>query len=141
MKRCMVWGLLLVLLALAGCRGAEPAPVPVPTEPAVTTALPTAPTTAAPIYPLTGYVNASTLNVRPTPDTSGYAIGGLRYGETVTIVGKEGDWYQIQFQEGTGYVSAQYIQMDVPGAEPPAETTTAFETAAAAETTVAVVAP
>ena len=56
-----------------------------------------------------GYVNATTLNVRPEPNTVCEPIGGLKHGEQVTVLGRSGDWYVIRFGEGQAYVSAQYI--------------------------------
>lgn len=99
-------------------------------------------TTAAAVYPFTGYVNATTLNVRPSANTEGYAIGGLTFGDAVTVIAREGDWYQINFGSGTGYVSAQYIQNTPPVSllnETTASTVTTAETAA--ETTAATTAP
>lgn len=145
MKRLALCLCLAAALALAGCTAGEPAGPAAPTEPSTTeTAVPTeAPTEAAAAYPMTGYVNATTLNVRPTPDTSGYAIGGLKYGDEVTILGKEGDWYQIRFKEEAAWVNAQYIQMEIPGRETAAPTASAPTASAptAAQTTAAVVAP
>ena len=61
-----------------------------------------------------GYCNADSMNVRGGPGTDYYAIGGLKYGERVEILGREGDWYRIAFKEDVGYVSAQYIQSSPP---------------------------
>lgn len=134
MKRCLIWLLAAaLLLALGGCGGKEePQPTQTTQFTPSTEYLPTTPPTEATVYPLTGYVTATTLNVRPTPDTTGYAIGGLKYGDEVTILGKEGDWYQISFIDGVGYVSAQYIQMDIPGAPTEAPTEAATEPTEAA---------
>ena len=84
-------------------------------------------TTTAPAaiskYPCTAYATDS-LNVRRTPNTDYHAIGGLHEGEQVTVIGREGDFYQINFswsdtdengqtQSGsTAYVSAQYISIN-----------------------------
>ena len=67
------------------------------------------------------------LHVRKTPDTDYEAIGGLRYGEKVSIVGREGDWYKINFKDGHAYVSAAYIsptEIIVPETTTPAPATT-----------------
>lgn len=61
-----------------------------------------------------GYCTASTLRVRPEPNTSCEPIGGLARGEKVTILGKSGDWYRIQFGSTEAYVSAQYISKTPP---------------------------
>lgn len=87
-----------------------------------------APTTA-PAAPEagTGYCSVESLIVRGGPGTDYYGIGGLKFGEQVEILSREGDWFRIAFQpgpDGVGYVSAQYIQ----GA-PPAPTTAPMTTA------------
>ena len=66
-------------------------------------------TTAAPVTDI-GYVNATTMHIRSGPGTDYGAIGGLKMGDQVKILGKEGDWYKIEFKETGGYVSAQFIQ-------------------------------
>lgn len=127
--------------ALTGCFGREELPdaTPIPTTDAAafTEAAPTAPTTKAPAYPFTGYINASTLHVRPSAGTDGYAIGGLTFGDTVTVTGREGDWYQIAFGDKVGYVNAQYVQDTLPvSTTAPADTTAApSDTTAAADAT------
>lgn len=121
-------------LALTGCfgRDTEGADTPVATTAAETTAMAAATTTAATAaYPFTGYINASTLHVRPSAGTDGDAIGGLKFGDTVTVTDREGDWYRIAFGDKIGYVSAQYVQ-DTP---PSVTTAPAATTDAVAETT------
>lgn len=121
-------------VSLAGCFGGEgegdTAPTTTTTTAATTVTTTTGPT--APAYPYTAYINATTLHVRPTPDTAGEAIGGLKFGDTVTVTGREGDWYCITFKGGVGYVNAQYVQDTVPGST---ETTTTTTTVATTTTT------
>ncbi len=91
-------------------------------------------------FPAKGYATDS-LNVRPQANTDYFAVGGLEFGEEVTVVGKTGDWYEIQFvytdSEGerheTAFVSAQYISASRP--KPTTTTTAAETTAETAETT------
>ena len=67
---------------------------------------------------------ASSLNVRSGPGKSYESIGYVAEGDTLTIVGEQADadgkvWYQIQFGDGTGYVSSSYITIVItPEAEP-----------------------
>lgn len=142
LKRAMALLLCVVLaVALCGCFGKdEPAPDTTPTTVDVTTTTPS--TTTLPTIgeerPFTGYVNASTLRVRPSADTAGEPIGGLSFGDTVNVIGREGDWYKINFKDGVGYVSAQYIQDTVPTEGTAAGTTdTTVADTAAADTTTA----
>lgn len=118
------------VLALSGCGTAEPADTPAVTTAAPSTATTAAPTTVTP-YPFVGYINSTTLNVRPSAGTAGIPIGGLRWGESVTVTGREGDWYQIRFGDGVGYIHAQYVQ------ETPPVSTTATESTAAPDSTTA----
>ncbi len=55
----------------------------------------------------TGYVNATALNVRNGP--WGNIIGLLYKGDNVKVTGKVGDWYTIDYNGTTKYVSANYI--------------------------------
>ncbi|KFM99743.1 mannosyl-glycoendo-beta-N-acetylglucosaminidase family protein [Bacillus clarus] len=56
-------------------------------------------------------VNASLLNVRKGPSTGMAAVGHLKNGETVTIMGKENGWAKIRFNGGEGYVSLQFLKV------------------------------
>lgn len=141
--RGYIFGTLIISLVLAfslsGCGWFAPKNNE---ETAATTTTTTATTAATTVgttvqaYPFVGYVNATTLNVRPTPDTSGYAIGGLKWGDTVTILSREGDWYAISFAGQTGYINAQYVQDTMPQMTTTAPATTTV-TAGDTTTTVA----
>lgn len=100
-----------------------------------TTVTTTVPTTAATTvsandtFPRVAYVNASTLNVRPTAGTAGEAIGGLKWGDAVKLLSRDGDWYAIEFipvnppvgfSGNIGYVHSNYVQ-DTPPTEMPTE--------------------
>lgn len=124
---------LLVSLLLCGCGKKKAASNTDETtdETTATTVVTTTGTTAA-AYPFVGYVNATTLNVRPTADTNGYPIGGLKWGDTVTVTSRDGDWYAIAFKGQTGYVHVQYIQNT-----PPVATTVPPETTGETTTTTA----
>ncbi|MCI8553330.1 MAG: SH3 domain-containing protein [Clostridiales bacterium] len=92
---------------------------------APTAAITTASTTASPVQGR-GYCNSDDgLRIRSGPGTDYRGIGGLKYGEEVTILGREGDWYKIVFKDTGGYVSAQFIQATPPSAIPIVTTTTA----------------
>ncbi len=68
---------------------------------------------------------SSSLNVRQGPSTNHTVIGSLSNGQSVTILGKEGNWYKIEYGSSVGYVSADYIQ--VTGTAPVVETPPAVE--------------
>ena len=65
-------------------------------------------------------LDGGTLNVRPQPNTSQAAIGKLAEGEVVTIVGESGNWYEIEYNNSTGYVSKDYITFNKPNQHPDA---------------------
>lgn len=60
----------------------------------------------------TGTVTANALNVRACPGTNYAVIGSLYYGNTVGLVNRVGDWWQINFNGRTAYVFAQYINVN-----------------------------
>lgn len=72
-----------------------------------TTAEPPAPQTA-----LFGTVSASTLNVRSGPGTSFGKVATLSSGAPVEIIEEAGEWYHIQADPVTGYVSKEYITVE-----------------------------
>ena len=58
--------------------------------------------------------NVSTnLRVRSGASTSSSILGYLTNNTEVTIVGSEGEWYKIQYNNGYGYVSKEYITTNV----------------------------
>lgn len=56
-------------------------------------------------------VTADTLNIRRGPSTDTDAIAMLSKGVECEVLGEEGDWYQIQYQRYTGYVSKEYVEV------------------------------
>jgi hypothetical protein len=48
------------------------------------------------------------INVRETPSTTAKVIGQVGRGEEFPLVKKEGDWYQIKFEDGFGYLYKKY---------------------------------
>lgn len=49
--------------------------------------------------------------MRKDPSTGAAAVGHLKNGETVTIIGKENGWAKIRFNGGEGYVSLQFLKV------------------------------
>jgi hypothetical protein len=64
----------------------------------------------------TGTVNASSLNLRTAPD--GPVIATLPRGTTVTTLGEQGTWLQVDVNGTRGFVSARFIQRTAPAAPP-----------------------
>ena len=53
--------------------------------------------------------NTNFLNMRESPSTSSNLLTVLPSDASFNIISDEGDWYQIQYQSYTGYVSKQYV--------------------------------
>lgn len=49
------------------------------------------------------------LNVRKGPDTTYEKLGKLAKGAEITVTGRVGTWYEIEFEGKVGYVSASYV--------------------------------
>lgn len=104
------------VLFFAACAAPPPATAPAP--PPAPAAAPQAPASEQAIG--TGRVNASLLNVRSEPSTSGAIIGHTRRGERVTILGESGQWLRVRTGGGeTGWVSSQHVARDDAAAAPP----------------------
>lgn len=61
-----------------------------------------------------GIVNTkeTALNIRKSPSMESEIIGGADKGEKVVIIGEDGNWYIIRYQNVTGYVSKDYIKLE-----------------------------
>ncbi len=95
-----------VLLTAVGCAATQS------DTPATTTNSTTVKTTAS--LPPFGYITADSMRVRGEAGLQAEVIGGINFGEKVEILGKNGDWYQIRFGDGVGYISGQYISFTAP---------------------------
>lgn len=51
------------------------------------------------------------LNVREQPNTSSKIIGTVSKGGTVSIISDDGEWYEIKYGSGKGYVSKKYVSL------------------------------
>jgi|GEM_PF-2634427 len=56
-----------------------------------------------------GIVTAGSLNVRDAP--KGKKLGAVKGGDEVKILGSKDGWFQIQFKEGTGWVSGKFVDL------------------------------
>ncbi len=60
----------------------------------------------------------STLNVRSMPSSEGAVVDALAEGDTLPLIKESGDWYQLQFEDGsTGWVSKKFSKILNAGAE------------------------
>jgi len=75
----------------------------------------TASINATPESPVQGTVQVSThLNVRDGPWST--ILGSLKGGDSVSIIGQEGDWYKISYGGKTAFVHANYVSTPTKGA-------------------------
>lgn len=56
-----------------------------------------------------GVITGDGVNVRSGPSKDEEKLGSINGGEEVTVTGKDGSWYQIEYNDGAGYVSADYV--------------------------------
>lgn len=54
-------------------------------------------------------VTASRLNVRSMPSSGGAKIGILTENTIVQVLGERNNWFEIRFNEGTGFVHSNYV--------------------------------
>ena len=70
--------------------------------------------------PSEGWVSENGVWIRRGPGTDYLTEAAAYQGDKVTILSKEGDWYQIQLFGVTGYMNAAYIVFSDPGVDQPA---------------------
>lgn len=56
------------------------------------------------------FVTTAPLNVRTAPSTTASIIGSFKVGDTVKVIGTEGDWCKVEFNGTTGYSHGDWIQ-------------------------------
>ncbi len=54
-------------------------------------------------------VNVSSLNVRTGPSTSHTVLGSVHKGKVVQVVGEVQDWFKVNYNGGTGYISKDFV--------------------------------
>ena len=57
-----------------------------------------------------GYITASSLNMRKSASTDSKVVTVLHNGTKVTIKGTSGSWYKVSYGGYTGYVSKNYVR-------------------------------
>ena len=61
------------------------------------------------VFATTGKSTGNLVNVREKPTTDSDVVEQLGSNDVVEILGKEGDWYKVNFQGTIGYVSQSFI--------------------------------
>lgn len=101
-----------------------PTPLPTNTPTPTATPVPTATPIPTPVYTYkelnkTMYAKSS-VNVRDLPCADGNKVGSLSANEKVTVIGQcnETSWYKISYNNGTAYVSNNYLIDNLPTPTP-----------------------
>lgn len=59
-----------------------------------------------------GKVTGNNVRIREKADSKAPEISVATKGETVEVIGEEGNWYQVNFENVTGYISKDYVDTD-----------------------------
>ena len=98
---------------------AEPEPSAQPETPAEPepSAQPEAPAKEE-TFPCTGVLTGDAVRFRAGPGLGQEVMGYFFCGNQVTVLAREGDWYQVQSGGKTGYLFAKYVETMAPGETP-----------------------
>ncbi len=77
-----------------------PAPSPSPEQTAEATATP---------EPVIAYIDANSLNMRSEPSRDGDIVQEYSGGQSIEIIGEEGDWYKVAVGGASGYMLKEYV--------------------------------
>lgn len=97
-------------LILTSCSGKKERPDSSAVQTTTSASANTTTTTTQPL-PAFAWITADSVWVRSGPGPQFDNIGGASRDQKFAVVGKKGDWYELQFDaQKTGYVSAQYLR-------------------------------
>ncbi len=57
----------------------------------------------------TGVVTEDSVNFRSSPDTSAKILDQLNKGVKVSILGSEGDWFKVSYNDASGWINDQFL--------------------------------
>lgn len=60
-------------------------------------------------YPITMYVTGDSVNIRKSASTSSAVISGTAKNAAIKVIGKEGDWYKVDTEDGIGYIKENLL--------------------------------
>lgn len=61
-----------------------------------------------------GYVLCEALSLRESDDSASEVLLTLNYGTTFRVIQEKGSWYNISYQETSGWVNSSYVLLDPP---------------------------
>ena len=56
-------------------------------------------------------ITTETLNLREEPSTNSDIVAQISIGEECDVISVEGDWYEVEYGEYTGYISKEYAEL------------------------------
>ena len=56
-------------------------------------------------------ITTETLNLRKEPSTDSDIVALISIGDECEVLGEDGDWYQVQYGDYTGYISKEYAKV------------------------------
>lgn len=65
-----------------------------------------------PSFAATGRVTGTNVRIRERADSKAPEISVATKNETVEVIGEEGNWYKVNFETITGYISKDYVDTD-----------------------------
>jgi cell wall-associated NlpC family hydrolase len=57
----------------------------------------------------TGVITGDVVNLRANPDISAKILAQLEKGKHVSVLGSEGDWFKVSFNDATGWINDEFI--------------------------------
>jgi len=64
------------------------------------------------VLAVTGKVTGNTVRIREKASSNSAEVSAATKDEVVEILGEEGDWYHVKFENVTGYMSKDYVDTD-----------------------------
>lgn len=71
----------------------------------------------------TGTVTGERVRIRKEADSKSIEVSLAKKGEKVEVIGDEGNWYHVKFENVTGYISKDYVSTDYSSSTPNTTTT------------------
>ena len=62
-----------------------------------------------------GQVTADKVNMREAPNTDSEILGEVPGGTAVEVLGKDGTWYRVLYNETVGYIRQDYLYVNSTG--------------------------
>ena len=56
-------------------------------------------------------ITTETLNLRKEPTTDSDIVALISIGDECEVLGEEGDWYKVKYEDYTGYISKEYAKV------------------------------